>query len=212
MKKLLLLISFLLMSGFVSSQNSASTQAILDQVKKSDAKAKELADAKAAKDAVFNHPNAEYIYSLSKMTEASAREFADKIAFSGKTKRDFLVTKENTNAYVIKYINQNIDAATRGEILKGNIDCTECMTVSFYIYYNGENKALEIAGVKALKFNDVWGSYLDLFPVWKSIFKPDADLEKTVGDWRSKEVIHRPTNVNFKFNENNNYWKIVNFY
>jgi hypothetical protein len=211
MKKLLFL-AILLIGFLAQGQNSAATQAILDQVKKSDERTKAAEEAKIAKEAVFNHPNAEYIYSLSKMTETTAREFADRIAFSGKTKREFFIIKENSRMYVIKYIDKNVNAVTRDQILKGNIDCKECMNVSFYIYYKGENKALEIPGVKALKFNDVWGRYLDLFPVWKNVFKPEADIESTVGDYKSKEVIHRPTNVNFKFNESDSQWQILKFY
>jgi len=133
---------------------------------------------------------------LNKLTQDQANSFANEIAINGKTKWEFVQAKESTNGdyYVSSY--------SSGE---------KTLKVIFNVYLEGENKALEIPGIKTYKFYEVWGSYLDLFPTWKKVFKPDAELEKTVDDFNSQELINRPEHINFKLKGTDDQWQITNW-
>lgn len=134
---------------------------------------------------------------LRALTQEQANSFSNEIAINSKTKWEFIQAKENTkgNFYVASY--------GSGE---------KTLKVIFNVYLEGENKALEIPGTKTYKFYEVWGSYLDLFPTWKKVFRPDAELEKTVDDYNSQELINRPEHINFKLKGSDDEWHITNWY
>lgn len=212
MKKVLLLIA-LLISSFIQAQQS-NADIIMAGVKQRDAERAAIQKEKDDKAAVFNHPNKDYILSLSKLDESGAREFAENVAANGKTKWEFLKVKENIKqrGYIVIYI----DASATEEIkviarTSNEYSGQKHLEVSFTVYYEGENLALEIAGIKKFKFNNVDGKYLDLFPVWKKIFKTDAELEKTVDDINSQELKNRPANINFKLKGTDDEWHITNW-
>lgn len=213
MKKLILFTALLIMS-FVQAQNSSSTQAIIDRVKQSDER--KLAEKKAqdAKDAIFNHPNADYIKSLGSLNEETARKFADEIALGGKTQWEFLKISEDIEhrVYAIVYLDISLPNETITGLKKGTItDCSNCLKIRFNTYYQGENKALEIKGVKAFKFDKVYGRYLDLFPIWKKVFRPDVELEATVSAYENRELRHRSSGIIFKLQDETDYWQLSNW-
>lgn len=133
---------------------------------------------------------------LKSLTQVQANAFANEIATNAKTQWEFVQAKENTNGdyYVASY--------SSGE---------KTFKIVFNVYYEGQNKALEIPGTKTYRFHEVWGTYLDLFPTWKKVFRPDAELEKTVEDFKSQELINRPANINFKLKGSDDEWHITNW-
>jgi diacylglycerol kinase family enzyme len=136
------------------------------------------------------------ISKLKSLTQEQANAFANEITTNAKTQWKFNQAKENTtgNYYVVSY--------GSGE---------KTFDIVFNVYYEGQNKALEIPGVKTYKFYEVWGSYLDLFPTWKKVFRHDVDLEKTIDDYKSQELINRTENVNFKLKGSDDQWHIRNW-
>ncbi|MFV8392765.1 hypothetical protein [Flavobacterium sp. LB2P6] len=133
---------------------------------------------------------------LKSLTQEQANTFANEIATNAKTQWEFIQAKENTNGdyYVASY--------SSGE---------KTFKIVFNVYYEGQNKALEIAGTKTYRFYEVRGSYLDLFPTWKKVFRPDAEIEKTVDDFKSQELINRPAKINFKLKGSDDEWQITNW-
>lgn len=133
---------------------------------------------------------------LKSLTQEQANAFANEIAINAKTQWEFIQAKENTNGdyYVASY--------SSGE---------KTFKIVFNVYYEGQNKALEIAGTKTYRFYEVRGSYLDLFPTWKKVFRPDAELEKTVDDFNSQELINRAEKINFKLKGSDDEWQITNW-
>lgn len=133
---------------------------------------------------------------LKELTQEQATAFSKEIATDAKTPLEFVEAKENTkgNYYVINY--------STGE---------KKIKVIFNVFYKGENKALEIKGEKIYRFYQAFGTYLDLFPTWKKIFKPEAELEKTVDDFNSQELISRPDKINYKLKGQYDQWSITNW-
>lgn len=212
MKKLLLLPTLLI--GLLVSAQQSSAEIIMAGVKQRDAERSALQKEKDDKAAVFNHPNKDYIHSLSKLEESGAREFAENVATTGKTKWEFLKVTENikARAFTVIYIAASATAEEKAIANKSSDFGTQKhLDVIFTVYYEGENLALEIAGTKKLKFNKVQSKYLDLFPVWKKVFRPDAELEKTVDDFKSQELVNRREKINFKLKGEDDQWYITNW-
>lgn len=212
MKKLILLIAVMITS-FVQAQQS-SADIIMAGVKQRDAERAALQKEKDDKAAVFNHPNKDYVISLSKLDESGAREFAENVATTGKTKWEFLKVTENVKArsYIVIYIDASATEEIKAVAKKSNeYNDKAHLEVYFTVYYEGENIALEVAGTKKFKFNKVRSKYLDLFPVWKKVFRPDAELEKTVDDFNSQELRRVPEKINFKLKESGGEWNITNW-
>jgi hypothetical protein len=149
---------------------------------------------------------------LNQMTVEAARGFADQLANSGKTKWEYLYQAENSQGkyFSVKYVNSSLSAEDKEHARKKEW-CDSCLTVTFVVYHDGENRDLEIPGVKTYKFYEVYGKYLDLFPTWKQVFRPDADLEKTIDDYDSQELISRPKGIKFKFRKEQDIWQIRNW-
>lgn len=213
MKKLLLL-SILFIGAFVHAQNSSATQAILESVKRNDEKRHEEKKGKDAKELIFAHQNADYIKSLGSLNEETSRKFADEVALNGKTQWEFFKIIEDIEhrVYVIVYLDKSLPNETIVGLKNGKItDCSNCLKIRFTTYYQSENKSLEIKGKKTFKFDKVYGKYLDLFPVWKKIFRPDVELESTVSNYGNRELRHRPSGIIFKFEDETDYWQLSNW-
>ncbi|MCK8143190.1 hypothetical protein MW871_14970 [Flavobacterium sp. I-SCBP12n] len=133
---------------------------------------------------------------LKELTQKQATALSNEIANNSKSPLVFVEAKENTKGdyYVMNF-------GTGENMLK----------VVFNVFYKGENKALEIKGEKIYRFYQAFGTYLDLFPTWKKIFKPEAELEKTVDDFNSQELIDKSDKVNFKFKGEGKQWSITNW-
>lgn len=156
-----------------------------------------------------------YIKSLDSLNNESAREFADKVVLNSKTKYEYLrideTTKEPENYHEIVYV--PVDLVNKAKKVQPFVICDECIKVRFYVYNAGENKPLEIKGTRTLRFSEVSGRYLDLFPVWKNIFRPDVILEKTLEDFRSQQLKKGNPTIDYRFykKNNENSWYIHNY-
>lgn len=157
-----------------------------------------------------------YIKSLNSLNNESARIFSDQVVADSKTKYEFLRIDETTkksgeNSYEVVYI--PVDAPDKVRKAQPFLMCDECIKIRFAIYYLGENIDLEKPGMRTLGFSEVSGRYLDLFPVWKKIFKPNADVEKTLNDIKTQELRNKEPKIDYRFYQRNseNNWYIHNY-
>jgi len=110
-------------------------------------------------------------------TEKEAVDLTASIVDLAKKPLRFHSAREHENKYfVVQYIPTNVT----DENWKSNRDeySSEAVVFKFRISNKGENKNLEIPGVKTYVFNDVYGKYLNLFPFWQKYFDATSDLEK----------------------------------
>ncbi|ROH98298.1 hypothetical protein EGI16_21715 [Chryseobacterium sp. G0240] len=56
-------------------------------------------------------------------------------------------------------------------------DNSDILFIKYGIYMDGENKDLEIQGVKKWAITTIYGKFLSLFPIWKKYADPKADPE-----------------------------------
>jgi hypothetical protein len=84
------------------------------------------------------------------------------------------------------------------------------LTVTFRIDYVGENKDLEREGVKTYKLKQIKGTYLQIFPVWKKYYHPEAELEPMLTDYKKQKFIDFPKKLDFYIQEDNDRWILLN--
>lgn len=157
-----------------------------------------------------------YIKSLDSLNNQTARIFADQVVLDSKTKFEFLRIDETTNNpenyHEVVYI--PVDFPNKEKKVKPFVICDECIKVKFYIYNAGENKELEKKGFRTLRFSEVAGKYLDIFPVWERIFKPGINVEKTLEDYDSRTLKTKRPILDYRFDKKTyleNSWYIHNY-
>lgn len=92
---------------------------------------------------------------------------------------------------------------------KDETDTAGYLYFTFAIDYDGQNKALEIPGVKQYRLIEVESKYLTIFPIWQSYFKATATLEKTVDDYKSQRLNEPDKNIRYLFQNQNERWLII---
>lgn len=211
MKKSTLLFA-LLITAFMQAQNSAATQAILESVKSSDAKRLIEQKQKFAKDSIFNHSNTDYNYltSLNKITsEGEAMAIAEKFSSLQTKKLRLLKAKDfpKNSYYVVRFVPEEM---TNEQYDSSDVsDQDKFLTIRFYYWNEGENKDLEITGVKTYKLTQINGSYLQLFTFWKNYCKQNADLVETQKQHNMLRDISK--NLAFSFYDvSDSSWIIIN--
>ena len=125
----------------------------------------------------LNQSQINYINSLRELDKEGAKKFSDSIANTSKTKYKFLQVSNNTmlkSHYILRYI----PADTKDKEKYIDRRCEQCINVIFVKYFKGANPSLEIKGEEFYFFDKIEAKFLDLFPIWKLVFKPDADAIK----------------------------------
>lgn len=92
---------------------------------------------------------------------------------------------------------------------KDETDTASYLSFVFAIDFEGENKALEIPGVKQYRLVEIESKYLTVFPIWQAYFKPTATLEKTVDDYKSQRLNEPDKNIRYLFQNQNERWTIL---
>ncbi len=135
------------------------------------------------------------------------------MAAKAKTKWEFIkINEDETVGYCrVIYVDASYSSELKEKIKNGSETCDNCLRVDFNLYFEGENKDLEIKGNKKYRFKEVKGKYLDLFPAWQNIFRPDVNFEKTVSDYDSQELIQRTIGIMYKLKKQGDNWTLANY-
>lgn len=84
----------------------------------------------------------------------------------------------------------------------------ETFTILYSTFFEGENKALDIKGIKKWNIKSISGKFLTLFPIWKKLVDSNAVAENITN---KKEVKSKGALVDWKFSsllEGGNFWTI----
>lgn len=151
-----------------------------------------------------------------------ARQFSDEIAKSFRTKYVFfdeliyLGGTKSTLIYVPENATDEQKKSLKAHMLyserMSNFESEGNLCVNFTINKIGENKDLEITGVKKYQFEFVNGKFLDLFNFWKQNVDPVANTElissKGISAIRKNELGFW---YNFAKRPNSDIWYIKNY-
>ncbi|CVK17105.1 hypothetical protein Ga0061079_1167 [Apibacter mensalis] len=160
--------------------------------------------------AELNQSQINYINSLRELDKDAAKKFSDSIANTSKTKYKFLQVRNTLlkSHYILRYI----PAETEGKEKYIDRSCEQCIDVIFVKYVKGANPSLEIKGEEFYFFDKIEAKFLDLFPIWKLVFKPAADAIKlTEGhNYDSDRIIKiNDTEYTFKnYNSDSPIWEL----
>ena len=149
--------------------------------------------------------DAEFFNKIRNLDEVGVENLA--IELAGMTRNQFKIdSKQETDEGIVITFAKS-DLSTDDVVLK----------VVFEKFMEGENKALEVKGVKKYSFYGVTYNYLDLFPFWQKYFSPNATKESVLTNY-SQQKSELKTNGNwwlYKFqNDGSNpkIWTLRKFY
>lgn len=150
-----------------------------------------------------------FINSANKADETTALQIAQNIASNAKTKFRLYKAKENKSKDGFRVV--YAPDGTTDEQIKEQGDYKGCLIVDFAIFYDGKSAELQTPGTKTYKLQEVTASYLDVFPSWQKYFKPDAEVTKTVTDFKSQNLRDSDKKINFRMQKvEDNIWTLYN--
>lgn len=163
----------------------------------------------------INAQDVEYMRKIRNLDENGVIETAKEI--SALTRGDFVLvdTKEYEKGYLVRFVKEGVsydkNTGTYGLSLDDYFD------VVYEKFYEGQNKALEIEGIKKFRFSVVVYNYLDLFPYWQKYFAPSATTETTIKsiDLQRSEYKNDGNHWLYKFQEiayGDKRWRLNKFY
>lgn len=122
-----------------------------------------------------------YSQSFSKLDSLAFMNQVDAVIKT--TGKDFILTKTGKEQ-TVNYLMYSLNGSGK-----------ETFLLTYYVTTEGEDKNLEIKGLKKWNFRSIKGNYLTLFPIWNKFVDQSADKEKLSksgykmkGDFSFKEV------------------------
>lgn len=142
-----------------------------------------------------------------KFTENEAKQYADDIANNASTQYRLYKIDQTINNATYIYIPSNVSA---DDVQKYGYDHYNPIEVSYHVIMEGQNKDLNIDGVKKYRLERAYGQFLNLFQFWKKNYVPEISTENRK-DYRMKEV-HRGSLFMKFIDDGDGYWFIMPFY
>jgi len=163
----------------------------------------------------FYAQNVEYMKKIRNLDENGAIEVAKEIASLSRGSFEVAEKKETKVGFTIVMVRSGIDYENVIQYPEKYMDDT--FTVSFVEFYEGQNMALEIEGVKKYNFHRVVFNYLDLFPYWQKYFSAEATPETTIDsiDLKRSEYKNKDNHWLYKFQpvpNGSKRWELNKFY
>jgi hypothetical protein len=152
-----------------------------------------------------------YLASLNNIpTDTEALKIAQNIASAQTKSVRLLNAKEFTedHVYAVRFVPTEMTNEQYDKL--DQYAQSKFLTVIFSINYIGENENLEQKGVKTYKFKQLKGTYLQIFPVWKKYYHPDADLESTLTNSKMQKFIDFPKKLDFYIQDDDDLWILYN--
>jgi hypothetical protein len=148
--------------------------------------------------------NISYITSLNSLNLDQAKSTAEAIANSTDTKYELLKVSESEDNFImqLEFVPVGLTAPEKEEYSK------HPLTVRFSISNVGENKDLQITGVKTFRLSEVKGKYLEVAPYWIKTFYPKATSETVLSGYELKNF--KDNQLKYMLQKNNETWKIIN--
>ncbi|AWA30454.1 hypothetical protein HYN48_10350 [Flavobacterium magnum] len=120
--------------------------------------------------------------------KARATEIAEQLVATANGKFRLYTTKESYNAGILRF--RFVQSELSDNDLK-NGNFTEAqrqafITIDFSFYNAGEDVNAPRPESVTYKLNEITAAYDDLFPIWKTFFKPHAEYELAKTDARSQ--------------------------
>jgi hypothetical protein len=148
--------------------------------------------------------NISYITSLNSLNLDQAKSTAEAIANSTDTKYELLKISESEENFIMQmeFVPIGLTAAEKEEYSK------HPLTVRFSTSNVGENKDLQIKGVKTFRLKEVKGKYLEVAPYWIKTFYPKETNETVLSNYDLKSF--KDNLIKYMLQKNNETWKIIN--
>ena len=134
---------------------------------------------------------------VSQLSESSARSFADGIANSAPTQYVWYKTKKGDK--YVRYYYSRTDLSEKEQKDQEDFGCSKCFIVDFILYPQG------------LQFDQVNGSFEDLFPTWQREFLNSATKANFNESFKYRDVNNRKVGTDIRFARAGGLWQIYNW-
>tara|TARA_R100000306_G_scaffold62377_2_gene69149 strand:+ start:174 stop:689 length:516 start_codon:yes stop_codon:yes gene_type:complete len=134
---------------------------------------------------------------VSNLDEGAARAFADRLAGTSETEFAYMQTKTTEKA--TKFYYTRTDLTQKEQVDQNEMGCSDCLVVYFKNQPTG------------LVFDQVAGSFEDLYPTWNREFLPSATVDNVNESFKYREVKDRTTGTDIRFMKANGTWQIYNW-
>jgi len=137
-------------------------------------------------------------------------QICNTIIASAATKYRLFTTKESFNAGILRlrYVPAELSDA---DLQAGKFTEEQRLmfiTIDFSFYNAGEDVNAVRPEVITYKFNVITANYVDLFPIWKKFFKPEATFEETKTDVKLQHLKDRDKNIDLYITQTETGWAL----
>lgn len=147
-------------------------------------------------------------YKANDLDSITARQFANTIVASAKTQYEFLKLKKRAKRQTLTYYYIDASLSPEEKAEQKEMGCRDCMKINFKTYTVGANADMQEPGASKIKFINVSGSFLDLFPTWQREFLQTATKENVL-NYKDRAVKKDGFSL-FRFSKINGIWEIRN--
>ena len=106
-----------------------------------------------------------------------AKAIANDIGLMTNSRVMDIADREQFNKTLFEIVPNAFSDSDYAKYKNGEINCEGCFKVHFSYIMKGENKDLEIKGVKTYKFDEYTAKFLNVLPFWQKYFRPDVNQE-----------------------------------
>ncbi len=134
----------------------------------------------------FINSTAQDLAHLRSMNKTEASEFAYNIVKDVREELMLWDVQENKDLLTFEFIEASTDTVALNKVIKSghHID-VQFYEIDFEVFYEGQNKTLEIEGEKKYRFYQARLKFLDMFPVWKKYFDDSATVVGVLEDHKN---------------------------
>jgi len=162
----------------------------------------------------FINSTAQDLAHLRSMNKTEASEFAYNIVTDVREELMLWDVQETNDLLTFEFIEASTDTVALNKVIKSghHID-VQFYEIDFEVFYEGQDKTLEIEGEKKYRFYQARLKFLDMFPVWKKYFDNTATITGVREEFKyTAKGNDGYWNYKFKSTAKEPYWLISKFY
>lgn len=118
--------------------------------------------------------------------------------FAKASPEDYVFLKTTKAKKGLRVIYSRTDLTPEEKAEQEQSGCVRCFLVFFRNGADGYN------------LYQVFGTYDELFPIWKTEFFPSADYDEAQDNFRHRDIVNRATGTDIRLRKSGDVWQIVN--
>ena len=117
------------------------------------------------------------IEKLCNLNFEQSKEIADEIGVITDSRIKDIADREQYRAVLFEMVPNSFSEEDYKKYKNGDLQCDGCFKVIFSYIMKGQNKDLEIKGIKTYSFSEYTSKFLNVLPFWQKYFRPDVNQD-----------------------------------